>query len=64
MLGKYVICCQPFCGLNFMTPVLGVLAYILKDHTAFNFKMVVPSSSSSQAVQDCMTLAGDSNREL
>jgi hypothetical protein len=33
MLGKYVICCQPFCGLNLMTSVLGVLAYILKDHT-------------------------------
>jgi len=64
MLGKNVICCKPFCGLNFMTSVLGVLACILKDHTAFNFKMVVPSSSSSQVVQDCMTLASDSNREL
>jgi hypothetical protein len=26
--------------------------------------MLVPSSSSSQAIQDCMALSGDSNREL
>jgi hypothetical protein len=47
-----------------MISVLGFLAYILKDHIAFNFKMLVPSSSSSQAIQDCMALSGDSNREL
>jgi hypothetical protein len=56
MLGKYVRRSLPVFGLNFMISVLGVLAYILKDHTAFNFKMMVTSFSSGEIVSQSIRI--------
>jgi hypothetical protein len=50
MIGKYVRWSLAVFGLNFIISVLGNLVYILKDHTAFNLKLMVPSSSSSEIV--------------